>query len=610
MATVIDSLLVTLGLDATKFKTGSVEVGKAQKNLANQNRVDAKERQEIDKKRDTEQRKHAKALNEQAKSNEESLRKVGYQALKIATLFTGGLGMLAFARNTLITGANLSRMSSNLGMSAKEISGWGTAARNAGFSIEGMKSSLMDANTQLGSWKSGLGSSLVGGYKTLGGDDKHGELNNAESFKLAEARLIKRLVAKNGEQVALAQVQHWMPGTSIEEFNFLKQGATAVKAQVDSQAKLSGITQKSAEQMAKMNAQLGTLKDQFQGVGTEILVSLIPAMEGLLKYLKQFGQWLNEHKEAIAKFSGDMSNWRDLLIAIIALKSASMFFGIARGIAAIGAAAIASGGSLGGLLASLGKGAPMLYMLYKMTVGADTAGPVTDNDQDFPTPTKSGMGSTPEGHAMARAIRNNNPGNLNFAGQAGASLETGVSSPRFAKFKTRSAGLAALARQLSIYRMRGKDIIESIIRTYAPSSENDTNSYIAYLSKYMGVSPSARLDLKNPATMSKLMAGIASREGGGSFSNAELMGAARTGLGQTGVMLPPSSMVGAQSSHGVSNSSNAFFGKSYGAMSTSDVKIGQISIVTQANNADGIARDIAPSIHKHLSVPQANSGLN
>jgi len=609
MATIIDSLLVTLGLDATQFKTGAAEVGKAQKNLANQNRIDSKERQNIDKKRDVEQRKHAKSLNEQAKSNEESLRKVGYQALKIATLFTGGLGMLAFARNTLITGANLSRMSSNLGMSAKEISGWGTAARNAGFSVDGMKDSLKNANSQLGSFKSGLGSSLVQGYLALGGSVSGGQLNSAESFKLAQANLLKTMVSKEGEPMALAQAQHWM-GMSSEEFNFLKRGASVVKEQVDSQAKLSGITQKSAEQMAKMNAQLGTLKDQFEGVGTEILVSLIPAMEGLLKYMRQFGQWINDHKDSIAKFSGDMSNWRDVLIAIVALKSASMFFGIARGIAAIGAAAIASGGSLGGLLASLGKGAPMLYMLYKMTVGADTAGPVTDNDQDFPTPTKSGVGSTPEGHAMARAIRNNNPGNLNFAGQTGASLETGVSSPRFAKFKTRSAGLAALARQLSIYRMRGKDTIESIIRTYAPSSENDTNSYIAYLSKYMGVSPSARLDLKNPATMSKLMAGIANREGGGSFSNAELMGAARTGLGQTGVMLPPSSMVGAQSSQGVSNSSNAFFGKSYGAMSTSDVKIGQISIVTQANNADGIARDIVPSIHKHLSVPQANSGLN
>lgn len=89
-----------------------------------------------------------------------------------------------------------------------------------------------------------------------------------------------------------------------------------------------------------------------------------------------------------------------------------------------------------------------------------------------------------------RGIRNNNPGNLNFANQEGAVLEPRtafVRSPRFAKFQTMDAGIVALLKQLKLYFSRGIDTVASIIGKWAPPTENVTSAYISYVAQSMRV---------------------------------------------------------------------------------------------------------------------------
>lgn len=119
----------------------------------------------------------------------------------------------------------------------------------------------------------------------------------------------------------------------------------------------------------------------------------------------------------------------------------------------------------------------------------------------------------PEASAGPRGIRNNNPGNLNYAGQRGASLESGPNA-RFAAFGTPQAGLNALAQQLSLYGSRGTDTINAIVAKYAPASENDTGAYAASLAKALGVAPGTKLNLQDPSVMQGLMRGIVSHENG------------------------------------------------------------------------------------------------
>ncbi|WP_145498549.1 lytic transglycosylase domain-containing protein [Yersinia bercovieri] len=137
-----------------------------------------------------------------------------------------------------------------------------------------------------------------------------------------------------------------------------------------------------------------------------------------------------------------------------------------------------------------------------------------------------------------RGIRNNNPGNINYVGQDGASLER--PGGRFAKFETAYDGLKAMARQLMRYftgKTTGKPLqtLTDIISTWAPGSENNTSAYVAQLSKMLNVHPDAVLNLENPQVMSALMGGIIHHENGRNPYSNELISRAAGGVQSQGL---------------------------------------------------------------------------
>lgn len=108
----------------------------------------------------------------------------------------------------------------------------------------------------------------------------------------------------------------------------------------------------------------------------------------------------------------------------------------------------------------------------------------------------------------ARGIRNNNPGNLRSAPNAVAS------DGSFPIFSNPNDGLAAMSRQLQLYGSRGNDTPYGIIRTYAPSSENDSQAYINAVTKDTGFGAHEKLDLSDPATLKRLMTAMIRHENG------------------------------------------------------------------------------------------------
>lgn len=125
--------------------------------------------------------------------------------------------------------------------------------------------------------------------------------------------------------------------------------------------------------------------------------------------------------------------------------------------------------------------------------------------------------------AGVRGIRNNNPGNLGFAGQRGASRENG--NGRFASFGTPEEGLGAMSKQLDLHfsgksakaKEAGRPLqsITDIVTAWAPPNENNTAKYIADISKQLGVSPTARLNMNDPKTKMAFMKSIVQKENGG-----------------------------------------------------------------------------------------------
>ncbi|MFY2843567.1 phage tail tape measure protein [Achromobacter ruhlandii] len=114
------------------------------------------------------------------------------------------------------------------------------------------------------------------------------------------------------------------------------------------------------------------------------------------------------------------------------------------------------------------------------------------------------------GTGTPRGIRNNNPGNLIYVGQAGATKEE---NGRFAVFPTAQAGLNELADQLRRYGRRGLDSIQAIVNTYAPATENDTGAYANYLAQKMGINTDTKFDVNSdPAALAALVRGIVEYE--------------------------------------------------------------------------------------------------
>lgn len=97
--------------------------------------------------------------------------------------------------------------------------------------------------------------------------------------------------------------------------------------------------------------------------------------------------------------------------------------------------------------------------------------------------------------------RNNNPGNLVYAGQSGAVLGEGG----FAKFSSWEAGTAAAIKQIGLDLTRGTDVtgrptttLAELISSWSPSNASgnsaaSTNSYISTVASRTGLDPNADL---------------------------------------------------------------------------------------------------------------------
>ena len=114
-----------------------------------------------------------------------------------------------------------------------------------------------------------------------------------------------------------------------------------------------------------------------------------------------------------------------------------------------------------------------------------------------------------------RGIRNNNPGNIRYAGTAWKGLATPPTDGAFCVFTHRQYGLRALALLLRNYnRYYGIRTIKSIISRFAPSSENNTTAYIESVCKATGFNDYEQLDLEKEAVLLPLMKAIIKHENG------------------------------------------------------------------------------------------------
>ena len=147
------------------------------------------------------------------------------------------------------------------------------------------------------------------------------------------------------------------------------------------------------------------------------------------------------------------------------------------------------------LVGVVGGCAALAWYFYSQ---AADAAPLDDTATNVPDSTLDNASASLFGAILTlatRGYRNNNPGNLRtlpanraYNGQIGDDNGYGI-------YDTMAHGVRAASQQLQKYSREGAVTVRQIITKWAPSSENNTASYIAYVSKRLNVSADTRLNV-------------------------------------------------------------------------------------------------------------------
>lgn len=101
-------------------------------------------------------------------------------------------------------------------------------------------------------------------------------------------------------------------------------------------------------------------------------------------------------------------------------------------------------------------------------------------------------------------VRNNNPGNIRVTDDQWDGMTGDDGS--FVTFETPEYGIRAMTKLLGNYQSEyGLNTLSDMVGRYAPPTENDTASYISFVSEQTGIDPSVDIDMSNPEVAKKIV---------------------------------------------------------------------------------------------------------
>lgn len=587
MPTIIDSLVVTLGLDSSGFKKGQTEVKKGLDDT---------------RKNADQTAKDMEAAGKRAASFFGSIRT---ELLALVGVTLSAQGIKTFITNMTSDLMRLGIESRALDISAKSLDGWERAAAAAGSTAERMAGTLGNFQKTLTNIRTGGGQDdpLFGALASFAG-----ATGANFDYQNDNAEKIMRKIASNWGKLSKDAQRRF--GGMFGFDNATQQGLAngSLVQDADRFAKISRATDEATRKALEFNRRLQEMKQNFTAASQVLYEALIPYIEKLIPLIEKFGIWISTHGPEISKFFSDTADeinkvvdavggWENALKILLVYVAGSWALGM---ISAVGRVAKSFGPLLVAMAAvsawdKLGN-AESEAKQQNMSTGEYLVKKLQDKDSEKDSPKnrflkwwrslKSVDNSYDAYGTMPRGIRNNNPGNLNYAGQAGATLEGGEGG-RFAVFESMQHGVAALYKQLQLYFKRGINTLSSIVKTYAPASDNNNvDAYISALTKATGKGANEVLDSGDTATIARLMKGIVDHENGkGYISSSDIMGGIQLGAGSSASRNMPSA-----------------------AGSQTNINIGKIDMQTSAGNANALGADIQRNLQRNRLVNPAMSG--
>lgn len=296
-ATVIDALLITLGLDTSDFRKGQKDVSDDLK----KQREDAK--------------KTAKEMAEQGKKAAAFFGSIKTELLALTGVTVTAGGLMSLVKNTTSGLMDLSIQSKALGMTARELDGFGKAAESAGSSFERITAALQGFQAaKQGSLFGDTSSPIFSGMRmltALTGDTFDVYSKDAKSLarsyleslrKVKDPNIRRQIGAMGGFDDATIQRN--------QEGRFLPD--------VDRLTKSSGITDASTKGAKEFTAAWAELGQNLDTVKNQIYEGLIPTIRDLNGLLKVWSSgnvksssFFKELKKDINDVTGiDLGDWK------------------------------------------------------------------------------------------------------------------------------------------------------------------------------------------------------------------------------------------------------------------------------------------------------------
>jgi len=280
LATVIDSLLIELGLDSSKFD-------KAQKKSVEELR-----------KFDEANQKSQKNLQQNAKKSAEGFEKARDALISFGTAAFSVGGFVSFVNTMTAGNAALSRNANLFSLSAKELDAWGGVLKSVGGNADEFQATLQNLQSGVAGIKLGNAAMLtpLARLGALGSVDIN--KGTVDIYKLSDALNEFRKV--NGEQLTYTLAQQL--GIDKNTFMIMEQGSDSVRKLFNESYKLSGVNDKNTESAKKFQAELGNLSNAFGGAKNSVMDGLYPTLITLAHGIEYVVSMYAKLSNAIDKF--------------------------------------------------------------------------------------------------------------------------------------------------------------------------------------------------------------------------------------------------------------------------------------------------------------------
>ncbi len=295
-ATVIDALLITLGLDTSDFRKGQKDVSDDLK----KQREDAK--------------KTAKEMAEQGKKAAAFFGSIKTELLALTGVTVTAGGLMSFVKSTTSGLMELSIQAKSLGMTAKELDGVGKAAEAAGSSVEKISAALQG-------FQNAKQLAKVGVYDTPV-QEAAIRLNSLthDSFNIRDdsAQTTFRKILESARKVTDPDIRRQiLQLVGIDDAINQRNQEGKFLTDVDRLTKSSGITDASTKGAKEFTAAWAELGQNLDTVKNQIYVGLIPTIRDLNGLLIEWSSgnaksssFFKELKRDINDITGiDLGSW-------------------------------------------------------------------------------------------------------------------------------------------------------------------------------------------------------------------------------------------------------------------------------------------------------------